>query len=68
MNFPNVSWPDIALWAQQRLDQERIKNDDPDLDTMQTGFVRGRIALLKELLALPVAQDKATRARMVGPE
>jgi hypothetical protein len=68
MNFPHVSWIQIEAWAKTKLDQERFKNDDAAMDAVQTAFIRGRIALLKELLALPTNQDKATRARMTGPE
>lgn len=66
MNEPN--WKQVDAWLRKKLDQERTKNDSPDLDDRQTGYTRGRIAMLKELLALPESIDKATRARMVEPE
>lgn len=38
---------------QELLDQARIRNDGLNLSTEETNQIRGRIALLKELIALP---------------
>lgn len=47
-----MQWNDVVAWAQSQLDQARIKNDG-DVDASGTATLRGRIALLKELIALP---------------
>ncbi len=45
---------------------ERQRNDDVKLDVAQTAHCRGRISILKDLLALP--KHKAARARLDEPE
>lgn len=65
INFTDGSWRQIEQWAEARLKSEREKNDAVDMDPIQTATTRGRIALLKELLALPRVAE--ARARMSDP-
>ena len=45
-------WSEIEAWAKERLASARDRNDG-DLGEIETAHLRGRIATLKELLALP---------------
>lgn len=57
-------WPDIEAWAQERLALARGRNDG-DLSEIDTAKLRGRIATLKELIALP-EQKKLLEAQSMG--
>lgn len=65
INFADGTWKQIQLWAEARLKSEREKNDAVDMDPIQTAATRGRIAVLKELLALPRRAE--AQARMSDP-
>jgi hypothetical protein len=65
INFSDGTWRQIETWAESRLKSEREKNDAPDLTTEETAVLRGRIAMLKELLALPRRAE--AQARMSDP-
>lgn len=47
-----MQWHEIFIWASSKLEQARERNDG-DLDATQTAVLRGRISILKELIALP---------------
>jgi hypothetical protein len=69
INFSSGDWQQVQKWAEAKLATERNKNDDPQLDVAATGLARGRIAMLKELLALPTLNSAlATQARMGDPD
>jgi hypothetical protein len=65
-NFSAQAWVEIARWAEERLALERQRNDDLKLDVAQTAHCRGRISVLKDLLALP--KHKVAQARLDEPE
>jgi len=65
-----MNWTDIAGWAEQRLDLARQRLES-ELDPVETAKCRARIALLKELLALPEAVNRSqreTQASLGTPE
>jgi hypothetical protein len=66
LNFAGQTWQEIVRWAEERMALERQRNDDVKLDVAQTAHCRGRISILKDLLALP--KHKAARARLDEPE
>ena len=68
INFSDGTWRQVSQWAEQKLKTEREKNDGVELDPVQTAVLRGRISLLKELLALPRVKDAEARARIDQPE
>lgn len=41
---------------ERMLDEARVRNDGLGLDESETNQIRGRIAVLKELIALPTRQ------------
>lgn len=47
------TWRTIAAYLQERLARCRVKNDNDRLDTIATACLRGEIAAIKDLLALP---------------
>ena len=47
------TWLFIRTWAEEELDATREKNDYKKHDEIDTAMLRGRIKLLKDLLALP---------------
>lgn len=51
------------------LERERKKNDGLDLDEAKTNQIRGRISLLKELVALPkIREIEDAQLRIEHPE
>lgn len=66
INFDDGTWRQVTRWAESKLKTEREKNDGMDLDAVQTAVIRGRISLLKELLALPRVSE--AQARIDQPE
>jgi hypothetical protein len=55
MNIDTKSrtWTDIEAHLRDRLSKCREKNDNGKLDYVQTAMLRGEIAAIKDLLALP---------------
>lgn len=47
----SATWRSIEEWATAQLERNRLRNEG-ELDPIQTAKVRGRIATLKDLLAL----------------
>jgi hypothetical protein len=52
------TWRDVAAWAAPRLESARAELESPNVDDARARYLRGRIAALKELLALPDAEDQ----------
>lgn len=48
------TWLAVSEWAESRIAELRRKNDGP-LEEVPTAHLRGQIAALKQLLALPTA-------------
>ena len=59
------TWRFIESWATERLNKARSQNDSISKDAVETAVLRGRIAGLKELLAL--TKDPAIEADDSGP-
>lgn len=49
------TWLAVHEWASEQLETCRKKNDAQALDSVATAHLRGRIATLKAILALPQA-------------
>jgi hypothetical protein len=47
------TWKELAAYLSQRLASCREKNDNGKLDPLATAMLRGEIAAVKDLLALP---------------
>ena len=54
-------WRIVEAWANARLAEYRRRNDSLNLDDRNTTHLRGRIAELKELLALGQPTPERTR-------
>lgn len=65
LDFASPTWKALAAQAEQELTVLREKNDSASLDAIRTAELRGRIAVWKELLALP---EKANLANSVTVE
>ena len=62
------NWQDIDAWAKLKLESSRNQNDG-DLNEIETAKLRGRIALLKEIVALPqVRKAMEAQQKSVLPE
>ena len=64
----DINWLYIDTWAKQEIDRARSKNDG-DLNEIATAKLRGRLSVLKELIALP--EDKRfreTQSRIDAPD
>lgn len=48
-----LTWATAVAWAEKELVRLRSKLEGVDLDPAQTNVVRGEIAALKRLIALP---------------
>jgi hypothetical protein len=53
LNTGSNTWTFIKKWAENELMATRMSNDSLEKDETQTAALRGRIKLLKEILALP---------------
>jgi len=53
------TWVDVKLAAATALDSAREENDAPETSPERTQYLRGRVALAKEILGLPEEQKKA---------
>ena len=62
------NWTDIEAWAKDKLATARNQNDG-ELSEIETAKLRGRIATLKELIALPNTQKVLeAQSKSVLPE
>lgn len=52
IDFTSGAWQQITRWAESELDRARKQNDG-ELDDLQTASVRGEIKFIKKLLSLP---------------
>lgn len=69
INFADGTWLQLKRHMEMKLEVERKKNDGTDLDERQTYLIRGRISLLKELLALELAEEvRQAQARIEHPD
>lgn len=48
----SATWVFIRAWLEKNLESAREMNDGP-LDSQKTATIRGRIALMKEIINLP---------------
>ena len=64
-----AEWHAVESWAKTRLDAARQRLEGP-LDQIETANTRGRIAALKELIALPetLHREKASQSLNGGPD
>jgi hypothetical protein len=63
-----MQWHEVFIWASERLEQYRKQNDG-DMSEAETNKLRGRIAVLKELLALPNQKTiLESQAKFVTPD
>lgn len=63
-----LDWHYVEAWAKERLQTSRERNDG-ELDAIATAKLRGRVELLKELIALPDAKKhQDARSRIDAPE
>lgn len=53
------TWQWLRKEIEQKLQQARTGNDSVSRDQIQTAYLRGRISVYKELLALPAAEKNA---------
>ena len=56
IDFADQNWAHIRNWAENEIKRCREKND-ADLEPAETARLRGKIAALKELLALPAKAE-----------
>lgn len=65
IDFSTPTWHQLRRWAEAELERARRRNDSADLDAIATARLRGEIAQLKRLLALP---QEAARSVGVAPD
>ncbi|NUX58660.1 hypothetical protein [Paraburkholderia youngii] len=53
IDIKSRTWTHIEAYLQERLAKCREKNDNSKLDATETARLRGEIAAIKDLLALP---------------
>ena len=63
-DFETRTWRNLAERMRDRIAELREMNDRPQNTELQTAIVRGRIAELKELLALP---ERVASSHDAGP-
>lgn len=47
------TWAAVEAWANEQIERNRLTLESVGLDATHTATIRGRIATLRELLALP---------------
>jgi hypothetical protein len=52
------TWRYIERWAQSQLNSSRMENDYLKLTELKTAALRGKIKMLKQLIALPLGDIK----------
>lgn len=55
------TWAYVENWAITELQKARESNDSTKRDAIETAALRGRIRMLKELIALPKPKDRQRR-------
>lgn len=60
-----AEWHAVESWASARLDAARQKLEGP-LDPVESAHTRGRIAALKELIALPATLQSAKESQSLN--
>lgn len=67
IDVQSTTWRVIDAWLQRELANAREHNDR-ELDPAQTAALRGRIAALKDLMALPesIERDRVAREQTAG--
>ena len=70
LNPSSPTWLFILEWSRQELAKARASNDSLSKDAVQTAALRGRIGVLKELVALPEKGQKEAllKLRIAGKE
>jgi hypothetical protein len=53
IDFGSATWKALEMHLKTQLQGLRERNDQPKLDANQTAALRGQIATIKDLLALP---------------
>lgn len=61
------TWRAIRAWAEKGLKRSRDAIETPGYGTMETEFERGRIAALRELVALPAPRPGARNEEEAAP-
>jgi len=56
------TWSFVAQWAESELVKARKSNDSPKKDDVATAILRGKIAMLKELIDLPTPKERIRRS------
>jgi hypothetical protein len=62
-DFRGPEWAKLAKLIADRLERQRVRLEDTKLDSNDTAVLRGRVAELRELLALPELTRRAAQAR-----
>lgn len=61
-----IAFAVVRDWATDQIERLRNQNDNPKLTEPQTAAIRGRIAAMKDLLALP--DTLKARAQQADPD
>lgn len=64
IDFSGEAWGRVARWAEAELTRKRERNDSKALNSEDTAYLRGEIAMLKRILALP---EEVAREREIAP-
>jgi hypothetical protein len=67
LDFTSPTWRALAEQAEAALKTLREKNDSASLDAIRTAELRGRIAVWKDLLALPEKSNPANSVTVEPP-
>ena len=66
ITFTDATWKYVEAWANKQIKDCREQNDNATITEQKTAALRGKIAALKELLALP--RISASQAQMDDPD
>lgn len=64
IDFSSGTWLSVVRYLEDKQQTLRVKNDDRKLDSTETAYVRGELAMIKELLALRKKSEDQVRMAM----
>ena len=66
INKHSATWREVAAWAETELAKARERIESVGVDLHETESLRGRIAVLRETLALVDAPEQRVVEQVVG--
>lgn len=60
LNTSSTTWAFMVKWCEDEIEKAREANDNLNIGAIKTTILRSRIALLKEIVAIPATKEPIT--------